>query len=67
MSTEKNYPMGGFVANAICPHCGQEVRVNVPATPTDSRWLKSKTRCVHCKCSIYVKRYQGGEWTVWDN
>ena len=64
---DKDYPQGGFVAEAVCPHCGELVKVNVPATPESLNWIKAKSKCPKCKRTIFVQRWPSGEWTVWDS
>lgn len=63
---DKDYPQGAFVAEAVCPNCGELIKVNVPAVP-ESGWLKAKTRCSKCREMIYVKRWSTGAWTIWDS
>jgi hypothetical protein len=64
MEEKADYPIGGFIADAICPYDGSEIKVNVPATPIDKGEITSKMKCPKCKGRIYIIRYSDGSWKI---
>jgi hypothetical protein len=62
----KDYPYGGFVADAVCWSCGADIRVNVPATPERMNFLETRVKCPSCREISYVYRFKTGEWKVTD-
>lgn len=59
----RDYPRGGFVANAVCPFCGEEIGVNIPATP-ESGENRVFQNCKYCHNEIVVFRTSYGDWRI---
>lgn len=64
MAENTNYPMGGFVCDAVCPWCNKPMKVNVPAKPNDNRPIVATVNCPQCGKQVITTRLPSGDWKI---
>lgn len=64
MDENTDYPVGGFVCDAVCPYCGELIKVNIPATPQKGYEIRANLKCPKCRKVIGVLRFDHGGWAI---
>jgi len=50
-----------FIQILLCPHCGKETPINIPAKPS-SGWLIADSRCQVCGKAVRFRRTKDGSY-----